>query len=88
MRKIFITFGILFLILIIWARKCDNEIEKELELEASQPKKEITCTSCGKNLTNDYNRMEPLNNGNFYCMPCYYSMKNDIQSEMKAEGYN
>lgn len=88
MKKIIIVFGVLFFMLILWARKCDSEMEQQIKEDASKPKKEIFCTVCNKNLTDDYNRMEPLNNGNFYCTPCYKSMKNDIDNEIKAEGYD
>lgn len=88
MRKIFIVIGVLFLVLFIWARKCDIENNKKLEIEASKPKKEIFCMTCRKNLTNDYNRMEPLNNGNFYCTPCYKSTMRDVREEIRAEGYD
>lgn len=50
--------------------------------------KEIHCKQCGKDLTNDFNRISPMEVKGYYCMPCYNGIQRDIKEEMILEGYN
>lgn len=54
----------------------------------SNQKKEIHCMVCNKNLTDDYNRISPNGNGNYYCTLCYQKTKREINRELWAEGYD
>ncbi|GAA4776808.1 hypothetical protein GCM10023230_29970 [Flavobacterium hankyongi] len=71
----------------MWANKCDNNLNKEAETN-TEPKKKINCMVCGKDLTEDYNRISPNGNGNYYCTPCYKATMRDVHREIQAEGYD
>lgn len=61
---------------------------KASKASTSKPKEKISCMVCSKDLTDDYNRIAPNGNGNYYCTPCYQATMRDIHEDMKAEGYN
>jgi hypothetical protein len=86
-NKIITVLCALFMIFFI-AHKCDKAIQKENEQEVTEPKKEIHCMVCGKDLTDDYNRISPNFNGNYYCTPCYEQTMREVHEDMQAEGYD
>jgi len=49
--------------------------------------KSISCLVCGKDLTNDYNRISPNGNNYYYCTLCYRKTMREINEKLKAEGY-
>lgn len=54
---------------------------------ASEPNKKVTCAMCGKDLTDDLNRISP-NGGSYYCYsPCYQKLKGEVSDDLEAEGY-
>lgn len=61
----------------------DSKSEK-----TNEPKKKINCMMCGKDLTDDYNRISPNFNDNYYCTaPCYQKLKSDVSDDLESEGY-
>lgn len=62
---------------------CDHAKARE---NANKPKEKIFCINCGKDLTDDYNRIRPSGAG-YYCTPCYQQTMRHIHAEMRAEGY-
>ncbi len=76
-------------IIFMWANKCDNNLNKEAEANTNnQSQNKITCMVCGKDLTDDYNRISPNGNGNYYCTPCYKATMRNVHEEIQAEGYD
>lgn len=62
--------------------------ESKTESSSTVKKEEIHCLVCSKDLTNDFNRISPNGNGNYYCTLCYQETKRQINRELRAEGYN
>lgn len=54
---------------------------------ASEPKEEIHCIVCSKDLTDDFHRIQPNGEG-YFCMPCYQKAMKGIHDDMRTEGYN
>ena len=80
--------GFIFLIF-MWANKCDSDLKRKTETNTtSEPKKKISCMVCGKDLTDDYNRISPNGNGNYYCTPCYKQTMRDVHESIQAQGYD
>ena len=71
--------GIVFIAMFFFSHKAPPVVEVN--------KKEIHCVVCGKNLTDDYNRIY-ANENSYYCTLCYEKTMKDIHDEMRAEGYN
>jgi hypothetical protein len=65
----------------------DSSSEKNEEADA-KPKERIGCTVCGKDLTNDLNKIQSIaTSGVWYCTPCHRSTMDNITDELEAEGY-
>lgn len=57
--------------------------------KTNEPKKKINCAMCGKDLTDDYNRISPNYNEFYYCTaPCYQKLKSDVSDDLESQGYN
>ena len=55
---------------------------------SNEPEKKINCMMCGKDLTNDYNRISPNSNDNYFCTaPCYQKLKSDVSDDLESQGY-
>lgn len=63
---------------------------KKTESEKSIPTKveKIACMTCGKDLTNDYNRMLTPSGNAWWCTPCYQATMNEVYDDMEAKGYS
>lgn len=85
--KIAIALCVLFVTFFI-AHQCDKASQREYEQKANEPKPEIHCIVCSKDLTNDYNRISPNGNGNYYCTPCYKATMRQVHEDIRAEGYD
>lgn len=81
--------GLLFVLFFAFflAHQCDKASQREQAKEAEQPKEEIHCMVCSKDLTNDYNRIAPNGNG-YYCTPCYKQTMREVHENIQAEGYD
>ena len=86
--KIFVRIALVLAVLFFLADQCDRKISKEGQEKASQPKEHIECMVCGKDLTNDYNRIAPNGNSNYYCTPCYKQTMREVHEDIQAEGYD
>jgi hypothetical protein len=85
MKKAIIVYGILALMLTSCTSNNDNS---NPSTSVSQPVEKINCWRCGKDLTNDVNRIETsFNPAKWECTPCYEATQKEIHDEMKAEGY-
>lgn len=73
----------IFLVYLL-ADKCDKDLRDKVN---SEPKKQISCMVCGKDLTDDYNRIAPNGHDAYYCTPCYKATMRDVNESIKAEGY-
>jgi hypothetical protein len=61
----------------------------ETESNSSENKQveKINCAMCGKDLTNDFNRICP-NGGAYYCTAqCYQKLKKEVSDDLESEGY-
>jgi DNA-directed RNA polymerase subunit N (RpoN/RPB10) len=65
----------------------DSESEKNSST-SNEPKKKIKCFMCGKDLTDDYNRISPNYNEIYYCTaPCYQKLKSEVSDDLEMQGY-
>lgn len=62
--------------------------EKPYNDTTNEPKKKINCMVCGKDLTDDYNRIAPNGHDAYYCTPCYQATMRQVHKDIQAEGYN
>lgn len=80
---------IIIAVIILQVYQCEMRAQRKAsKASTSKPQEKISCMVCGKDLTDDYNRIAPNGNGNYYCTPCYQATMRDIHQDMKAEGYN
>lgn len=63
-----------------------GESDNKSENSNKQPEK-ISCMVCGKDLTNDHNRIAPNGNG-YYCTPCYKQTMRQVHDDIRAQGYD
>lgn len=87
MKKTLQVIGIIFFTIFFWAYKCDRQTQKESLEEANKPKEKISCIMCGKDLTDDYNRICPNGKG-YFCTPCYEKTMRGVNSDIQSEGYS
>ncbi len=65
-----------------------NIENKDNVQETTKPKEKISCYVCGKDLTNEINKIEPMSTpGTWYCTPCYKSTMDEINEKLDMQGY-
>ena len=84
--RIVVILCALFMIFFI-AHQCDKSIQKDRAEQTNEPNEVIHCVSCNKDLTNDYNRINPNGTG-YFCTLCYQKTMKGIHDDMRTEGYN
>jgi hypothetical protein len=87
MKNTVYTIVCVLIVLFALANQCDKSSRKDSLERANQPKEEIHCLLCGKNLTDDYNRIAP-NGNNYYCTPCYKQTMREVHEDIQAQGYD
>jgi DnaJ-class molecular chaperone len=67
--------------------KKDATLLQDSEQEStSSNEKEIHCIVCDKNLTDDdYDRISPNGNGNYYCTSCYEKTMDDVTNKLQSK---
>ncbi|MGQ2985356.1 hypothetical protein [Flavobacterium sp.] len=88
MKNTLYTIVCIVIVLFVVAHQCDKSMQREYQEKANEPKQEIHCMVCGKDLTDDYNRISPNGNGNYYCTPCYKQTMREVHEDIRAEGYD
>ena len=67
-------------------KKDATALQESGEENTSANEKEIHCIVCDKNLTNDdYDRISPNGDGNYYCTLCYEKTIKDVKNKLQSK---
>lgn len=64
-----------------------SKTENKVTETENKPKEKKSCKKCGKDLTDDYNRMLAPSGTGYFCTLCYRKLRREVDEELKAEGY-
>lgn len=88
MRNKFVkTTGAILISVFFIAMAFGSGDSKSKSENSNTPPQKISCLVCGKDLTNDHNRIAP-NGDHYYCTPCYKQTMRNVHEEIRAEGYD
>src|ERR1700761_7754890 len=77
--------SVIIIVLLTLLTGCNNNASAPT---IAAPVEKIVCWRCGKDLTNDHNRIETsFNPERWECTPCYEATMKEVHDEMKSEGY-